>query len=135
MRSFFTLSFIPRSSDIALLVLRLMLGFSLFSCHGWEKITNFSQMASHFPDPIHIGPIPSLALALLSDGICSILIFFGVAARWAALVIAVNTGVAFILVHHYRFHGPGNGELPWLYCAGALAILIAGPGRFSFDRL
>ncbi|HEY7302494.1 MAG TPA: DoxX family protein [Bryobacteraceae bacterium] len=135
MRSFLTLSFIPRSSDFALLLLRLMVGFSLFWCHGWEKISGFSRMASHFPDPIHIGPVPSLALALLSDGICSILIFFGFAARWAALVVAVNTGVAFTLVHHYRFHGPGNGEMPWMYCAAALTILIAGPGRFSLDRL
>ncbi len=92
-------------------------------------------MAGHFPDPLHIGPVPTLAFSLLSDGICSILIFFGIAARWAALVITVNTCMAFILVHHYRFHGPGNGELPWLYLAGALTILIAGPGRFSVDRL
>jgi putative oxidoreductase len=135
MRSFLTLGFVPRSADFALLLLRLMVGFSLFWCHGWEKISNFSAMSAHFPDPLHFGPVPSLALALLSDGICSILIFFGAAARWAALVIAVNTGVAFILVHHHRFHGPGNGEFPWLYMAAALTILIAGPGRFSIDRL
>lgn len=135
MRNFLTLSFIPRSSDFALLILRLMAGFSLFWCHGWEKISNFVGMSGHFPDPLHIGPIPSLAFALLSDGICSILIFFGLAARWAALLIAVNTGVAWSMVHHYRFHGPGNGEMPWLYLAVALTILIAGPGRFSFDRL
>ena len=134
MRSFLTLSFVPRSGDFALLLLRLMIGFSLFWAHGWEKITHFPQMAGHFPDPIHIGPVPSLIFALLSDGISSLLIFFGIAARWAALIIAVNTGVAFVFVHHHRFHGPGNGELPWMYLAGALTILIAGPGRFSFDR-
>jgi putative oxidoreductase len=133
MKNLFTLSFLPRSYNLALLVLRLWFGFSLFLKHGWEKITGFSQMIAHFPDPIHIGPVPTFAFALFSDAICSLLLFFGLATRWAALIIAINTGVAFALVHGFRFFGQGNGELPWLYFAAAFAVLIAGPGRFSFD--
>ncbi|MBV8812337.1 MAG: DoxX family protein [Acidobacteriaceae bacterium] len=133
MKNFFRLSFLPRGYDFALLILRLWIGFSLFLKHGWEKLIGFTQMTAHFPDPIHIGPVPSFAFALLSDAICSLLLFFGLAARWAALIIAINTGVAFALVHKFRFFGTGNGEMPWIYFAAAMTVFIAGPGRFSFD--
>jgi putative oxidoreductase len=134
MRKVLQLSFVPRSIDLALLVLRVWLGVALFLKHGLEKITGFSGMAAHFPDPLHIGRVPSLVLALISDGICSILIVLGLATRLAALIIAVNLGVAFCLVHHFHFFGQGNGELPWVYMGGALALFLAGPGRFSLDR-
>lgn len=134
MRKLLQLSFVPRSVDCALLLLRIWLGGTLFLKHGLEKLTGFSQMAAHFPDPLHIGAVPSLIFALISDGICSILIVLGVATRLAALIVAINTAVAFVFVHHARFFGQGNGELPWLYLGGALTLLLAGPGRHSVDR-
>ncbi|HZU26062.1 MAG TPA: DoxX family protein [Bryobacteraceae bacterium] len=133
MRKLLALGFLPRCTDCALLTLRLWLGITLFLGHGMEKIRHFSAMAAHFPDPVHIGPVPSLAFALLSDAICSVLAMIGVATRLAALIITVNTGVAFTLVHHMRFSGPGGGELPWVYMGGYLAIVLAGPGRYSVD--
>jgi len=134
MRRLLALDFIPRSVDVGLLLLRIWLGGTLFLKHGLEKLTGFSQMAAHFPNPLHIGVVPSLAFALLSDAICSILIVLGVATRLAALIVAINTAVAFAFVHHLRFFGQGNGELPWLYLGGSLALLFAGAGRFSVDR-
>ena len=128
------LSFLPRSDDFALLVLRVFLGFDLFYRHGLEKITHFSQMAAHFPDPIHIGPKLSLVYALIADAICSLLVILGVATRLAALIIVINLAVAFALVQHFALSGRGNGELPFIFLGGFLAILIAGPGRFSADR-
>jgi DoxX len=59
--------------------LRVWTGFILFTKHGLEKLMHFSQMAQHFPDPLHIGSHPSLAFALLSDAICSILVMLGFA--------------------------------------------------------
>ncbi len=133
MNNFVSLGFLPRHIDFALLVLRVWLGFALFIRHGLEKITNLSAMAAHFPNPLHIGAGPTFAVALLSDAICSLLIILGVATRWAAIVIMINTAAAFIFVHHFAFFGPRNGELPWIYFGWALAIFIAGPGRYSFD--
>ena len=134
MNSFLQLAFLPRSYDVALLVLRVWLGLDLFFRHGLEKITHFSQMSAHFPDPVHIGPRLSLAFALLSDGICSLLIVLGLATRLAALIVVINLGVAFTLVHHFATSGPRSGELPLIFLGGFLALLIAGPGRYSVDR-
>ncbi len=133
MNTFVKLGFLPRGIDLALLILRVWIGFALFLRHGLEKITGFAGMAAHFPDPLHIGAVPTLAFALLSDGICSILVILGFATRWATLVIMINTCAAFVFVHRLAFFGPRNGELPWLFFGWALTLFLAGPGRFSFD--
>lgn len=129
------LGFVPRNVDLALLVLRVWFGFSLFLRHGWEKIATFSQMAAHFPDPVGIGSTPSLVFALVSDSICSILVMLGVATRLASLLIVVNTLVAFVLVHHGMFFGPHNGETAYVYAGAFLVLFLAGGGRYSIDAL
>jgi putative oxidoreductase len=121
------------SHDLGLLLLRAILGISLFLHHGLEKIMHYSQMAAHFPDPIHIGSHWSLVYSLLSDGICSLLVVLGLGTRFAAFIIAVNLGVAFCMVHHYAFL-TGHGELVAVYFAGFLALVFTGAGRFSLDE-
>jgi len=128
--------FVPHSADLALLALRIWVGASLFLKHGFEKPTNFAQMAAHFPDPLHIGAVPSLMFALVSDAVCSILVMIGLAARWAAAIILINIFVAWSMVHHFQFFGRGadHGEAIVLYLGAYLALAIAGPGRYSIDH-
>lgn len=125
----------PATFDWGLLCLRVWFGLSLFLKHGWEKPTNFLQMAQHFPNPLHIGPVPSLIFALTSDAICSILVLLGLGTRWAASLILVNVLVAWAFVHHFQFFGRGadHGEAVVLYLGGFLALAIMGPGRLSLD--
>jgi putative oxidoreductase len=133
MNKFVRLGFVPRNYDVGLLVLRVVFGFTLCIAHGWAKAVHFSAMASRFPDPLHVGARLTLMFAILSDLICSLLVVIGLGTRWAALIIAINTGAAFALVHKFALSGPHSGELALLFCAGALAIVIAGPGRYSVD--
>jgi putative oxidoreductase len=123
----------PAGIDVALLILRVWAGLLLFVQHGLVKITHFSQMSGHFPNPIHIGPLPSLIFATLSDGICSLLVAFGIATRYAALIVVINLATAFTLVHRMALSGPHNGELPFLFLGAFLTLVIAGGGRFSVD--
>jgi len=134
MNSFIRLSFLPHGYNLALLLLRVCVGTSLFLRHGLEKITGFSQMAQHFPDPLHIGPQWSLAYALFCDALCSLFLIIGLGTRWAALFIAINTTVAFTLVHKLRMGGEHPGEVAWLYLAAALTLFVAGAGKFSIDH-
>jgi putative oxidoreductase len=134
MNSFIRLSFLPEAPNLGLLLLRVLVGASLFLGHGFQKVTGFSHMAQHFPNPLHIGAHSSFAFALISDALCSLLLVIGLGTRWAALIIAINTGVAFTLVHKMRFTGEHNGELAWLYLAASLALFCAGAGRFSVDQ-
>ncbi len=135
MNTFVRLGFIPRHYDFGLLVLRVTIGLMLCVLHGWSKVVNFSVMAGHFPDPLHIGSTITLLFAILSDLICSLLIVLGLGTRWAALIVAINTGAAFSLAHKFALSGPHSGELPLLFFWWAVTLLITGPGRFSFDGI
>lgn len=137
MNRLLTLSFVPSSSDAGLLALRIGLCGSLFLKHGTEKLFGFQQMAAHFPDPLHLGPVAGLGLATLSDGVCTLLMVSGLATRWAAVLSFFNIIMAWALVHHFQFFGRGadHGELIVLYLVGLAAIFLAGPGRFSVDAV
>lgn len=132
MKKFVQLGFIPKNSDFALLILRVLIGFSLFMQHGLFKISNFSHLWGHFLNPVHVGPYISLLFSTLSDGICSILIFFGIATRPAALICALDVLVVFVFVDHLAFH-PGDGELVYLYFAGMITLVLMGGGKYSAD--
>ena len=134
-----------RVNDIALLLFRVMLAASLFVRHGWEKLSGFSQMAQHFPNPLHIGVVPSLAYATFTDGICSLLIVLGLATRAVGFFVVVNLAVVFFMVHHALSLPGGPPGMPLLflrdhvelvvvYLAGFLMLTIAGPGNISLDR-
>lgn len=131
---FLRLSFIPLSSDLALLLLRLWLGLSMLLLHGWDKLTGFSAKAGKFPDPIGIGSTASLSLAIFAEVGCAALLIVGFLTRFAALNLAITMGVAFFIQHKMQLTGQNNGELAFIYMAGFLAILFAGSGKFAFER-
>jgi putative oxidoreductase len=126
---------VPAKTDAGLLVLRVLVGVTLFLHHGVSKIAYFPQMARSFPNPVHIGVVPSLLFSVLSDGVCSLLLVLGLATRWAALVVAVDVFVAWAFVHHFPYfgRGGGTGELIFLYLAAAIMVFLAGPGKYSID--
>jgi putative oxidoreductase len=131
--------FIPTSSDGGLLVLRVATGFILFMRHGWEKVSQMTLMNPSFPDPLHIGHNLTWTLAMLSDGICSLLIVLGVGTRWLSFYCFFNIFVAWALVHHFTFLGKSagadHGELIALYLGAFAALMVASPGRFSVDAM
>ena len=121
------------SPDMGLLVIRAGVSISLFLKHGLEKLTGYSTMVQHFPDPIHIGAHLSLAYALFTDGICTILIAAGLFTRPASALLAINLLTAFIFVHHAAFFTDGHTELVAVYAIVFIGLAVSGPGRFSLD--
>lgn len=130
---FLQMNFIPRSPDFALLVLRVWLGVSLLTLHGWGKVTGFRAGSSGFPDPLGVGSPVSMGLAIFAEVACSVLLVLGLATRFAALVLIIMLVVAFTMVHGTKLTGPGNGEMAILYLAGFVTIFLAGPGKLSVD--
>ena len=133
MKKILTLSFIPVNIDAALVLLRIWLGLGVFLRHGIEKITGFSKMTGHFPDPIGIGPTASLSFALVSDAICSILVILGLATRLSASIIIINLFVAFGFLFKFSIDKP-HSELAFVYLGGFIVILLAGAGKYSLDN-
>lgn len=131
MKKLFKFTITPGNYDIALLVLRVWLGISLFINHGIEKLS-FNQM-QHFPDPLHIGALPGLVFAFITDVVCSVLVAAGLFTRIGSLLLVINLFVAFVFFHHLELNTT-FGERAYIYLGGYLVILLAGPGKYSFDR-
>lgn len=119
------------------LVLRVMVFLPLFLKHGVEKLTTFGTMVQHYPDPLHIGPFPTLVIAMISDGICSLLIVVGLGTRWAALYSFCNLFVAWGFVHNFALMSrkDGAGETIFIYMAACLTLFLVGAGKYSIDGL
>jgi putative oxidoreductase len=137
LKRFLLLTAIPRKIDYGLLALRLTAAIPLFLKHGTEKLFRFQHMMGFFPDPLHLGPLPSLLFATLADGICSALIMIGLATRWAALICFINIFVALVFVHHFVIFGPkgDHGEMMLLYLAAMATLFLTGAGKLSADGM
>lgn len=127
------LNFLPRSSDAALLLLRLWHGTSMLALHGWGKLMNYSALTEKFADPFGIGQTPSLLLAIFGELVCSALIVLGLYTRFAALGSGITMAVAFWFAHGGKLQGTGNGELAFVFLGVYIALFIAGAGRYSLD--
>ena len=121
--------------NLGLLVLRVWLGLSMLLLHGWSKVEKYEGMSQGFPDPLGVGPAMSLNLVIFAEVLCAFLLVVGLAARLAAVPLVITMAVAFFAVHGGALVGEGNGEMAFVYLAGFVALLIAGPGKFSFDHL
>jgi len=126
-----------RSSEtltaLALLWLRLAAAALLVFGHGWPKLSRFTELAARFSDPLHIGHAGSLALVVFAEVLCAIFVALGLLTRLAVIPILIFLAVAVFLQHA---HDPwSRKELALIYAVPFVAVLIAGPGRFSLDGL
>jgi putative oxidoreductase len=76
----------------------------------------------------------SLNLVVFAEVLCALLLVVGLAARFALVPLVVTMAVAFFIIHGGALTGEGNGEMAFVYLAGFVALLIAGPGRYSLDH-
>jgi putative oxidoreductase len=135
MNKLIKLDFVPFSTDLGLLVLRVWLGLTMFLSHGLDKLKSFEDTVGFFQKtfgfPTFIG-----AGAVLAESIFALLLILGVGTRWAAGFLATTMAVAFFMAHKASFDpksATGSGELAFIYLAGFIALLIAGAGRYSVD--
>lgn len=120
--------------SIALLLLRLVAGSAMLVSHGLKKITAFNTILEKgFADPLHIGTKASLSLTIFAEVFCAVLIIAGLFTRLATIPLITAMSVALFIAHNGEVFG--QGELSALFLAIFFAILIAGPGKYSADKL
>ena len=124
------------SANFALLVLRLWIGLEMLLLHGSDKLMHFDKYAAMpFADPFGIGPSASLALSVFAEFFASLLLILGLFTRFGAVVLIINMTVAFVTAHHGALTGAHGGELAFVYLLIYVVIFLAGPGRFSTDKI
>jgi putative oxidoreductase len=125
------------STASGLLVLRLVAGLA-FMVHGWGKIQDpFGWMGEGATIPGFLQMLA--AVAEFFGGLAWIL---GVLTPLASLGLGCTMAVA-VWFHAVKMgdpfvaKGPGGGayELAAVYLCVSLLLLLAGPGRFSLDRV
>lgn len=132
MRKFLSTQYNATTYNLGLLILRLSAAGVILMNHGYQKLVNYGTMKDKFMDFMGLGTTVSLSLSLFAEFFCALLLILGLFTRFAALFLVINMGVAFMLAHGGSF---ADGELPFLYLAIFVAILLMGPGRISIDRM
>ncbi|MEM9860111.1 MAG: DoxX family protein [Myxococcota bacterium] len=117
---------------LGLLLLRLSVGLTMAVAHGYPKMMKLFSGEHGFPDPLGIGSLPSLALAVFAEVVCGALIAVGAFTRLAVVPFAITMAVAMFIVH---------GDDPWskkemafLYLLPSIALFFTGPGEWSIDH-
>jgi putative oxidoreductase len=125
-------SFNDKYIHIVLLVTRIAVGSFMLS-HGIPKLMKFFSTGDiTFSDPLGVGTIPSLMMAIFAEVFCSILVILGLGTRLAVIPLIITMLVAVILVH---MNDPfGKKELGLMYLTVYMLLLVAGSGKYSLDQ-
>ena len=123
---------LPFNPDAALLLLRLVLGVIMIY-HGLPKVMDFGGTIGGFQS---MGvPLPALAatFAAIAEVIGGILILLGILTDIAGLLFAIDMLGAILFVHAKNGFAQGKGGVEWplALLAMALAVALAGPGRYA----
>jgi len=120
--------------DVGLLLLRLAFGSMMIYGHGWGKLMRFfADDPIKFSDPIGVGVLPSLVLAVFAEVVCSFLVSIGWLTRWAVIPLAITMFVASFISHGGDPFS--RMEKPLMYLVVFIAIFLLGPGKYSVDGL
>ena len=128
------LSFLPKSPDYGLLILRVALGFSMLLLHGRGKLLGFAATVEKMNGLLGLPGNVNAGLAVFAEVVCSALLIAGLFTRFAALMLAITLGTAFFIVHKSALVGAGNGELAMVYLIAYVTLLFTGAGKISVDR-
>jgi putative oxidoreductase len=134
----------------ALLPLRLVIGYG-FMAHGWAKLSRglagFAKLLEQIGAPL---PETTAWVSTLLEVLGGLAILAGAFVAVVSIPLIVLMLVALFTVHlRYGFSainttglttdgpqfGPPGYEVNLLYIAGLLALMLAGAGPFSIDRL
>lgn len=134
MSRFFSTNISSKTSyNLATLFLRLGLGAVIVFSHGWEKVSQFSDMQDKFVNFMGLGSSVSLTLSLFAEFFCGTLLVLGLFTRAAIILLIINMATALTLVHDWAIFT--NGQLPFAFFTGFVALLFLGPGKISLDSV
>jgi putative oxidoreductase len=130
------------TASLGILFLRVCTGLMMLLGHGIPKILNYLEKKDSFPVPDffplkYLSNPLSLMATIGAEVGCAVLLILGFATRPAAFIFAFTMVVAAFHIHSSGSWFIGQGEGPkepaLLYLIPAVAIILTGAGKYSFD--
>lgn len=122
------------SNDLSKLILRLTVG-GLMIFHGLSKL---AHGISWLGPAVASAGLPEFVMygVYLGEIVGPILLILGYRTRIGAILVILDMVFALFIAHRHQIFtiGPGGGwavELPMFFLLAGLAVLFAGPGKFS----
>ena len=123
---------LPLNPDLALLILRVVLGIIMIY-HGWPKVTNLGGTIEAMAGMGVPAPAVAAIFATVAEVVGGLLMVLGAFTDIAGLMFAIDMLGAITFVHAKNGFSVAKGGMEWplLLVAAALAIALAGPGRYA----
>ena len=119
-------------NNIALLILRVVFAGSMLYGHGLGKLNRLLEGNLSFSNPLGIGEIPTLILAVFTEFLAPIFIIIGYKTKFFSFFPAATMFVAAFIVH---LGDPfGKIEKALLFLTVFVILMMTGPGKYSIDR-
>lgn len=119
------------TQHLVLALLRISFSGMLMT-HGYDKFMRLISGDFQFANPIGIGELPTLILAVLAEFVAPIFIIVGYKTKWATVFPMFTMLTAALIVH--LSDSFARKEHGLLFFFGFLTIYAFGAGRFSIDR-
>jgi putative oxidoreductase len=122
-----------KSTEIALLLLRLTAGGIMAFSHGLPKLIKLvSGETGSFPDPLGVGSLISMILVVFAEFVCGLLVALGLFTRWALLPLIITMAIAILVIH--QGDPFKKMEMAFIYLLMFFSLLLSGPGTYSMDK-
>jgi putative oxidoreductase len=133
MKKLFQIEINKEYYNIILLILRVTAAVLMLT-HGYPKLIRLlSGEEIKFADPLFLGPVISLILAVFAEFFCSIFIAIGLGTRLAAIPLIITMLVAAFIIH--GADPIADKEKALLFLVIYLTLFVTGSGKYSIDYL
>ncbi len=119
-------------------MVRIAIGAILFM-HGWTKVTTggLTGVTGYFAKNGFPVPMAFAAAAIFLETVGAICIAVGLFTRFFAAALAIELGIAFLVIHFPNGFAVGKGGYEYVLLLGIVmfAISLRGGGPHSVDRM
>lgn len=124
-------------SDLWYPMVRIAIGCILFM-HGWVKVTTggIDGVTGYFAGKGFPAPMAFALAAMFLETVGAACVAVGLFTRFFAAALAIELGIAFLVVHFPNGFAVGKGGYEYVLLLGILmfAIALRGGGPYSVDR-
>jgi len=122
--------------DIAYTLVRVVIGYNLLM-HGWAKFNGGIAGVAGVMAKNGLEPSQFFAgAAMFLETVGALCVIFGLFTRFFAAALAIEMGIAFLVVHLPKGFSAAQGGYEYVLLLGIVlfAIAIRGGGPYSLDR-